>query len=129
MGDQVRRELWLDASAEELWEAVTADGWLAVEARLDLVPGGDAWFRCDDGLRTGWVEEAQAPGNGTREGRLAFWWAADGEPASRVEITIDEHAEQTRLRIREARPVEVVDLVGLPLSRIGGRSYGPALAA
>ncbi len=130
MDDRVERELWLEASALDVWEAITADGWLAEEARLDLEPGGDAWFRCEDGIREGWVEEAQTPGETGGCGRLVFWWAADDEPASRVELTIEERAERTRLRIVEARPLELLDLVGLPLFGLGGRrSYGPALAA
>jgi hypothetical protein len=128
MDDRVEREVWLEATADEVWDAVTEGGWLAEEARLELWPGGDAWFCCPDGIREGWVEEASAPGD-SGEGRLAFWWAVDGEPASRVELTIEEGAERTRLRVVEARPLDSLDLVGLPLFRLGRRSFGPALAA
>lgn len=129
MDDRVHRERWLAAPASEVWEAVIADGWLAEEVELELWPGGEASFRDPDGSRSGWVEEAIAPGPDGGEGRLAFWWAEDGEPASRVEITIDELLDGTRVRIVEARPLELLDLVGLPLSRLGGRTYGPALVA
>jgi uncharacterized protein YndB with AHSA1/START domain len=123
MTDRIEREVWLDAPASEVWDAVTSDGWLADEVELELAPGGDAHFRSRDGTRTGWVEEASAPT------RLAFWWAIDGEPATRVELTISERDEATRLRVVETRPLEVLDLIGTPLARIGGRSYGPALVA
>jgi uncharacterized protein YndB with AHSA1/START domain len=129
MDDRVQRELWLEASVREVWEAVTADGWLAEELELELWPGGEAWFRCADGVRAGWVEEALVPAESASEARLAFWWALDDEPASRVELTIEERAEGTRVRVIEARPLDVLDLVGMPLSQPGGRTFGPALVA
>ena len=129
MEDRVQREIWVKASAAEVWEAVTEDGWLAEEARLELWPGGEAWFRCEEGERTGWVEEVLEPGGFGREGRLTFWWAVDDEPASRVELTIFEDGERTRVRVVEERPLQVLDLVGMPMSRTGGRFYGPALVA
>jgi uncharacterized protein YndB with AHSA1/START domain len=124
MSDRVERELLLPASAEELWDAVTGDGWLADEVELDLHPGGDASFRSQDTVKTGWVEEV-FPSE-----RLAFWWATDGEPATRVELTLEPRDETlTRLRIVETRPLELLDLIGLPLPGNGGRSFGPALVA
>ncbi len=124
MTDRVERELALEATAEEIWEAVTGDGWLADEVELDLRPGGDAYFHSDETTRTGWVEEAIAPS------RLAFWWALDDQPASRVELTLEPlDGDCTRLRVVESRPLEVLDLVGIPLSRFGGASFGPALVA
>ncbi len=123
MIDRIERKLLLDASPEEVWNAVTADGWLAEEVDLDLRPGGDASFRSAEGLKTGWVEEASAPG------RLAFWWAEDGEPASRVELTLHPDRDATWLRVVETRPLELLDLVGVPLPGIGGSRLGPALVA
>jgi len=123
MIDQVQRELLLEASPAEVWEAITGDGWLADEVRLDLHPGGDALFRSGEQARSGWVEEALVPH------RLAFWWAADGEPATRVELTLLPERDGTRLRVVESRPLEVLDLVGLPLPGSGPRQYGPALIA
>jgi hypothetical protein len=130
MGEQVAREVWLAAPADEVWDAVIDGAWLADEAHLELRPGGDAWFRCGEEVRNGWVEEATAPGPDGHEGRLAFWWAIDDEPASRVQLTVHEREGQTRVRVVEARPLDVLELVGLPLSGgFGGRTYGPALAA
>ena len=124
MTERIERELSIDALLEDVWAAITTDGWLADEVELDLRPGGDAVFRSDSALKTGWVEEALAPW------RLAFWWAPDGEPASRVELTLEQELEGgTRLRVVESRPLDVLDLVGVPLSRPGGASYGPALVA
>jgi|SRR5437588_8903685 len=120
MIDRIARELELDAPVDEVWEAVISDGFMADEVELDLRPGGEARF--DD--RAGWVEEALAPC------RLTFWWADGDEPASRVELTLDRlHEASTRLRVIETRPLDRLDLVGVPLTRIGGPSFGPALVA
>jgi uncharacterized protein YndB with AHSA1/START domain len=124
MSDRIERELSLPAPAQEVWDAVTGDGWLADEVELVLEPGGDARFRSEDLLKTGWVEHASEPS------RLAFWWAADGEPATRVELTLDEvEDERTRLRVVETRPLDALDLIATPLDGRGGRSYGPVLIA
>lgn len=130
MSDRVAREIWLEAPAAEVWEAVIEGSWLADEVVLELTPGGDAWFRCGDEVRRGWVEEASAPGADRTDGRLAFWWALDDEPASRVELTLAQRDGHTRVRVVEARPLDVLELVALPLSGdLHGRTYGPALSA
>jgi uncharacterized protein YndB with AHSA1/START domain len=123
MVDRIERKLLLDAPPEEVWDAVTSDGWLAEEVELDLRPGGDASFRSPDETRTGWVEEVIAPA------RLAFWWAEDGEPATRVELTLQADRDATWLRVVETRPLDVLDLVGVPLPGTGGSTFGPALVA
>jgi uncharacterized protein YndB with AHSA1/START domain len=124
MSDRIERELTVPATPEEVWEAVTRDGWLADEVQLTLEPGGDARFSCGDSVKTGWVEDVH------EAERLAFWWAADGEPATRVELTLDEEAdERTRLRVVETRPLDALDLIATPLDGRGGRSYGPVLIA
>jgi uncharacterized protein YndB with AHSA1/START domain len=124
MIDRIERELWLEATPEAVWDAVTRDGWLADRVRLDLRPGGDAEFESDGRVRTGWVEDVAAPE------RLSFWWALDDEPASRVELTLAQRDGRTRVRVVEARPLDVLELVALPLSGdLHGRTYGPALSA
>jgi hypothetical protein len=135
MSDRIERRLWLAAPPEEVWDVITSTGWLADEVELELWPGGDAAFRSADWERTGWVEEASPPACGEDgAGRLAFWWATDGEPASRVELTLDpargwDGPDGTRLRIVESRPLDLLDLVGTPLPGVGGATYGPALLA
>ena len=123
MSDRIERELWLPVTREEVWEAITGDGWLADRVLLELRPGGDAEFESDGRVRTGWVEDVSAPE------RLSFWWAPDDEPASRVELLIEEHGDATRLRVVETRPLEALDLVGLPLPGAAGSTFGPALVA
>jgi uncharacterized protein YndB with AHSA1/START domain len=135
MTDQIERELQLPASPDAAWEALTdpewLQRWLADEVTLDLRPGGDAWFRVGDSIRSGWVEEVSPPcSEREEEGRLVFWWAQDGEPASRVELELTpSDGGGSVLRVVEARPLDVLDLVGIPLQPPGGSTYGPALIA
>ena len=124
MADRIERIVSLPAPPEPVWEMVKADGWLADQVELELLPGGDAHFRSQHSSKTGWIEEAMAPS------RLAFWWALDDEPATRVELTLEREDDGgTQLRVVESRPLDVLDLVGTPLGRTGGASFGPALVA
>jgi uncharacterized protein YndB with AHSA1/START domain len=133
MTDRIEREVRVQAPAEQVWDAVIGDGWLADEVELDLVPGGDAAFRWDDMPgKDGWVEDVRAPFDAADgAGRLAFWWASDDEPATRVELTLTpDGSTATVVRVAETRPLDRLDLVGTPLPGAGGqRSYGPALVA
>jgi uncharacterized protein YndB with AHSA1/START domain len=131
MTDQIERELVLPASPEQVWEVITGPGWLADEVQLELVPGGDAQFSSGGWRKQGWVEEAVPPGmDGEEEGRLTFWWGADGDPDTRVELSLEPECDgATRLRVVESRPLEVLDVTGIPLPGAGGSSYGPAMLA
>jgi uncharacterized protein YndB with AHSA1/START domain len=128
MTDLIERELELPAAPADVWRAITdpewLSGWLADAVALDLRPGGEARFEFGDEVRAGWVEEVSAPD------RLVFWWARTDEPASRVELALIALGDQrTRLRVIETRPLEILDLVGIPLPGPGGLRYGPALVA
>lgn len=128
--DGVQRELVIPAPVDEVWEAVTGDGWLADEVELELAPGGDAKFRSADHTRDGWVEEASPPGAPEESAQLIFWWENDGRPASRVELTLEPDDEgATRLHVCETCPLEVLDVRGIPLPGSGSRSHGPSLLA
>ena len=71
--EQVERELLLPAPPAVVWSIVIRPGWLAPEVDLDLVPGGDASFSSEEWSKSGWVEEAVAPGRADgAAGRLAF---------------------------------------------------------
>jgi uncharacterized protein YndB with AHSA1/START domain len=140
MTEQIERQLELPASPARVWESLTEPEllaeWLADEVTLELRPGGEASFRSGDEVRSGWIEEVVAPvaGSGREDGgesgRLTFWWAQDGEPASRVELVLSPTDRATTLlRIVETRPLEILDLVGVPLPGLGGARYGPALVA
>ncbi|HLH66554.1 MAG TPA: SRPBCC domain-containing protein [Solirubrobacteraceae bacterium] len=133
MTDLIRRELRLSASPDEVWRALTEPdrlrGWLADEVSFEPWPGGEAVFKVDGRTLSGWVEEIRAPAGGRHEGRLAFWWGEGDGPASRVALTVAPAAGGTLLRVCETRPLDVVELVGIPLTGPGGRGFGPALAA
>ncbi|HTX31685.1 MAG TPA: SRPBCC domain-containing protein [Solirubrobacteraceae bacterium] len=126
---RIERELLLPAAPDEVWNVVTSSGWLADDVRLELIPGGAASFRSEEWVSQGWVEEALPPGDENRgTGRLVFWWSADSGPATRVELTLEPEGNGcTRLHVVEARPLDVLDLVGIPLPGGGGSSQGPAM--
>jgi uncharacterized protein YndB with AHSA1/START domain len=133
MSDSIERRIELPSSIELAWHALTDPEWLALwladEIQMDPRPGGEAFFEIGGERRVGWIEEMSPPEeNGT--GRLTFWWATSEEPASRVELTVTRVAAQrTLLRVVETRPLDVLDLVGIPLPGHGGTTYGPALVA
>jgi uncharacterized protein YndB with AHSA1/START domain len=142
MTDLIERELELPWRPDEVWRALTDPAWLrswlADEVALELWPGGEARFTVDAEIRSGWVEEVSAPTSGEDanpphpSGRLVFWWQPEGEPASRVALELEATEEGSRLHVVEARPLEVLDLVGIPLPGrgwAGGQSFGPALIA
>ena len=135
MTDLVARELDLNVSPADAWLALTDPDWLSMwladEVSLDCVPGGEARFRFEEEVREGWVEEVSPPGaDQDSSGRLAFWWAHDDEPATRVELELEPiEGGRTRLRVAESRPLEILDLVGVPLPGYGRSGYGPALVA
>jgi hypothetical protein len=84
----------------------------------------------DGAVKTGWIEAVRRPDGQMNPGRLAFWWAENDEPATRVELTVEHFGDRgTRVRVTETRPLDVLDLVGMPLPGIGGQSFGPALLA
>lgn len=127
--ERIERELLIPALPTEVWELITAPGWLGDEVSLELFPGGDARFVTDGELTEGWVEEVISPEDTSGwSGRLTFWWSNGDEVATRVELTIEpEENGQTRLRVIEARPLDVLDVIGVPLPGTGGSSPGPIM--
>lgn len=134
MTDLIERELQLPGTPEELWPTLTDPdtlaSWLADEVSLELWPGGEARFQLGAEVREGWVEEVAPPVPGG-SGRLCFWWQPADGPASRVSLELTANHAGTRLRVTETRPLELLDLVGVPMpgDAHGGRRYGPALSA
>jgi uncharacterized protein YndB with AHSA1/START domain len=119
MHDEVERETVVPGTPEEAWRAVIESGWLGEPAQLDPTPGGDV---CGGG-RTGFVEEVDAPR------RLSFWWCAEGEDATRVEVELEEADGGTRVRVVESRPLAVLDAYGSDLGAAIGAPSGPQMIA
>jgi uncharacterized protein YndB with AHSA1/START domain len=80
----VERETLVEASPEEVWEALTEEDrleeWLAPEVELDPVEGGEM------------IEEQQ---------RFAFTWSRPAEGESFVEFTIEALPGGTRVTVIE----------------------------
>lgn len=95
----VEREITIPATPAEVWPALTQSDevsvWFGADVELDVRPGGRAVFRWSDGTERHAVVEEVEP-----EHRLSFRWL-EAIPSTRVEITLDEVAEGTRVRVVE----------------------------
>jgi uncharacterized protein YndB with AHSA1/START domain len=95
----VERETLVEASPEEVWEALTEEDrleeWLAPEVELDPVEGGEIGVRDGDGERAGTVETIE------EQERFAFTWSRPGEGESFVEFTIEALPGGTRVTVVE----------------------------
>jgi uncharacterized protein YndB with AHSA1/START domain len=105
--DSIEREVILPVPPARVWAALTqADqlgAWFGTQASIDLRPGGEVVFTWDGSTgprgNSRGVIEAVEPTQ-----RSAFrWQAAEGEAAmTRVEFTLEPHAEGTRLFVVES---------------------------
>jgi uncharacterized protein YndB with AHSA1/START domain len=95
----VERETMVEASPEEVWEALTDEDrleeWLAPEVELDPVEGGEISVSDGEDRRTGTVETFE------EEERFAFTWTRPGEGQSFVEFTIEALPGGTRVKVVE----------------------------
>jgi uncharacterized protein YndB with AHSA1/START domain len=80
----VEREVVVEASPEEVWEALASE------------EGRERWL--EEPAREIVVEQAQAPS------RLVWWWALPGEDATRVEFLLIAAPRGTRVLVRETLP-------------------------
>jgi uncharacterized protein YndB with AHSA1/START domain len=121
MNKAVERELLVPEAPEEVWRSLAEPAWLGENASIELEPAGEV----SAGERSGFVEEAEEPR------RLVFWWSADGEEASRVELDLEEVEEGTLVRVTESTPLEILTVRGrdlaLELDLAGGT--GPVASA
>jgi uncharacterized protein YndB with AHSA1/START domain len=120
MDELVERELTVPDEIDEVWSSLAEPEWLGEDATIELCEAGDVRA----GERTGFVEEVEAPY------RLAFWWSAPGEEATRVELDLEETELGTRIRVTESRPLAILDGRDLAIE-LGGWSggAGPVAAA
>ena len=113
----VERDTLVEASPEEVWEALTDEDrleeWLAPDVELDPVEGGEIAVRDGDDHRNGTVETLE-------EGeRFAFTWSRPGEGESFVEFTIEALPGGSRVTVVETP-------IGPTAMAAGG--WGPRLA-
>lgn len=113
--EDVEREVHLDAEPDEVWDALTDSerlgDWFGADVKGDPASGEVLRFKTPDGEeRRALVEKAEPPR------RLTFRWLE--EPASRVDITIEEVPDGSVLRVVERR----IDAAVTPTPRIGFRS-------
>lgn len=105
--DSIEREVILPVPPARVWAALTqADqlgAWFGTQASIDLRPGGDVVFTWDGstgprGSSRGVIETIEPMQ------RFAFRWQAEhGDPRmTRVEFTLEPHAEGTRLFVVES---------------------------
>src|SRR4051812_27116381 len=95
----VERETMIEASPEEVWEALTEEDrleeWLAPEVELDLTEGGEIAVRDGDDERAGTIETVE------EHERFAFTWSRPGQDESFVEFTIEALPGGTRVTVVE----------------------------
>jgi len=99
MDELVERELTVPEELDDVWRSLSEAEWLGEDATIEMREAGDV--RAGD--RTGFVEEVEAPH------RLAFWWSAPGEEATRVELELEETDAGTNIRVTESRPLAILD--------------------
>jgi uncharacterized protein YndB with AHSA1/START domain len=89
----VRREVDIEASPEEVWEALVTD------------EGRERWL--EEPARDVHVEVVESPH------RLVWWWAGEDEPATRVEFLVVAAPSGTRVIVTESAPA-------FPLAALAG---------
>jgi uncharacterized protein YndB with AHSA1/START domain len=85
MSDTVKREVDIEATPEEVWEALATE------------EGRDRWLE-DDPEREIHVEVADEPS------RLVWWWWRGEEPATRVELLVVAAPAGARVIVVESQP-------------------------
>jgi uncharacterized protein YndB with AHSA1/START domain len=95
----VERDTMVEASPEEVWEALTDEDrlqeWLAPDVELDPTEGGEISVRDGDEERAGIVETVE------ENERFAFTWSRPGEGESFVEFTIEALPGGSRVTVVE----------------------------
>ncbi len=95
----MERDTLVEASPEEVWEALTDEDrleeWLAPDVELDPTEGGEIAVRDGEEERAGTVETVE------ENERFAFTWSRPGEGESFVEFTIEALPGGSRVTVVE----------------------------
>jgi uncharacterized protein YndB with AHSA1/START domain len=122
----VERETLVEASPEEVWEALTDEDrleeWLAPEVELDPTEGGEIAVRDGDEERHGTVETVEEPD------RFAFTWSRPGEDESFVEFTIEALPGGTRVTVVETPTHSAATNTAAGSTAMAIGTWGPRLA-
>lgn len=98
---ETRREIEIEATPEEVWEALATD------------EGREAWLE-EEPARELLVETADEPH------RIVWWWWTEDAPATRVEVLVVAAPAGARVVVVESEP-------SLPLPALQA-CFGPTLA-
>ena len=100
---RVERSVVLPVPPEDVWPALADQarlaGWIGGHVELEARPGGRVVVADEDGERWGTVERFE-PG---RALVLRLWRRAGGLSGTRMEFTLDDVDEGTRLTVVESR--------------------------
>ncbi|HEY6638105.1 MAG TPA: SRPBCC domain-containing protein [Solirubrobacterales bacterium] len=122
----VERETLVEASPEEVWEALTDEDrleeWLAPDVELDPFEGGEISVRDGDDERHGTVETVE------ENERFAFTWSRPGEGESFVEFTIEALPGGSRLTVVETPTRSAAPNTAAGPTAIATGGWGPRLA-
>src|SRR3954464_10618858 len=112
----VERDTLVEASPDEVWEALTDEDrleeWLAPDVELEPHQGGENAGGDGDERRSGTVETVE------ENERFAFTWSRPGEGESFVEFTIEAQPGGTRVTVIETPSAVAAGGWGARLARL-----------
>src|SRR3954467_3598997 len=122
----VERDTLVEASPEEVWEALTDEDrleeWLAPDVELDPVEGGEISVSDGEDRRTGTVETVE------EDERFAFTWTRPGEGESFVEFTIEALPGGSRVTVIETPTYSAATHTAAGSTAIAAGGWGPRLS-
>jgi uncharacterized protein YndB with AHSA1/START domain len=122
----VERETLVEATPEEVWEALTDEDrleeWMAPDVELDPVEGGEIAVRDGEDERAGTVETVE------EHERFAFTWSRPGEGESFVEFTIEALPAGTRVTVVETPMSSAATNTAAGSTAVAAGGWAPRLA-
>jgi uncharacterized protein YndB with AHSA1/START domain len=122
----VERDTLIEASPEEVWEALTDEDrleeWMAPDVELNPVEGGEISVRDGDDERAGTVETVE------EHERFAFTWSRPGEGESFVEFTIEALPGGSRVTVVETPIHSAATNTAAGPTAMSAGDWGPRLA-